>query len=87
MELTFLIYNNIKAKCLAFRLLIHVTIQIYLVITFKNTENTCLFILWIKALFGLMKEEGNKKKKGMTFLCLDRKENKKKEEWEGKRIL
>ena len=46
-----------------------------------------LFILWIKALFGLMKEEGNKKKKGMTFLCLDRKENKKKEEWEGKRIL
>ena len=26
-----------------------------------------LFILWIKALFGLMEEEGKKKKKGMTF--------------------
>ena len=88
MELTFLIYNNIKAKCQAFHLPIHVTIQIYLVITFKITKNTCLFVLWIKALFGLIKEEGNKKKKkGMTFLCLVRKENKKKEEWEGKRIL
>ena len=74
MELTFLIYNNIKAKCQAFRFLIHVTIQIYLVITFKNTENTCLFILWIEALLGLMEEEG--KKKGMTLLCLVRKENK-----------
>ena len=69
MDLTFLIYNNIKVKCQAFRLLIHISIQIYLVITFKNTENTCLFVLWIKALFGLMKVEGkNKKKKGMTFL-------------------
>ena len=89
MELTFLIYNNIKAKCQAFHLPIHVTIQIYLVITFKNTKNTCLFVLWIKTLFGLMKEEEKKKKKkrGMTFLGLVRKENKKKEEWEGKRIL
>ena len=55
-------------------------------ITFENTENTCLFILWIKPLFGLMEKEG-KKKKGMTFLCLVRKENKKKEEWEGKMLL
>ena len=47
---------------LGFCLLIHVTIQIYLVITFKNTENTCLFVLWIKTLFGLMKGEGKKKK-------------------------
>ena len=86
MNLTFLIYNNIKAKCQAFRLLIHLTIQIYLVITFENTENTCLFILWIKPLFGFMEKEG-KKKKGMTFLCLVRKENKKKEEWEGKMFL
>ena len=85
MNLTFLIYNNIKAKCQAFCLLIHLTIQIYLVITFENTENTCLFILWIKPLFGLMEEEG--KKKGLTFLCLVRKENKKKEEWEGKMLL
>ena len=54
---------------------------------FKNTENMCLFILWIKALFGLMEEEGKKKKKGMTFLCLVRKENKRQEEWEGKRFL
>ena len=62
MDLTFLIYNNIKAKSQAFRLLIHVTIQIYLVITFKNTKNTCLFILWIEALLGLMEEEGKKKR-------------------------
>ena len=76
MNLTLLIYNNIKAKCQAFRLLIHVTIQIYLVITFKNTKNTCLFILWIEALFGLMEDEGKKERKGMTLLCLVRKENK-----------
>ena len=46
-----------------------------------------LFILWIKALFGLMEEEGKKKKKGITFLYLVRKEYKKEEEWEGKRLL
>ena len=75
MDLTFLIYNNIKVKCQAFRLLIHISIQIYLVITFKNTENTCLFVLWIKALFGLMKVEGKKKKKkGMTFLWKKKKD-------------
>ena len=56
-------------------------------ITFENSENTCLFILWIKPLFGLMEKEGKKKKKGMTFHCLVRKENKKKEEWEGKMLL
>ena len=33
----------------------------------------------IQALFGLMEEEG-KEKKGMTFLCLFRNKNKKKEE-------
>ena len=87
MKLTFLIYNNIKAKCQAFRLLIHVTKQNYLVITFKNIENTCLFILWIEAFFGLMEDEGKKERKGMTLLCLVRKENKKKEEWEGKMLL
>ena len=76
MNLTLFIYNNIKAKCQAFRLLIHVTIQIYLVITFKNTKNTCLFILWFEALFGLMEDEGKKERKGMTLLCLVRKENK-----------
>ena len=34
---------------------------------FKNTENMCLFILWIKALFGLMEEEGKKEEERNDF--------------------
>ena len=34
---------------------------------FKDTENMCLFILWIKALFGLMEEEGKKEEERNDF--------------------
>ena len=54
---------------------------------FKNTENMCLFILWIKALFGLMEEEVKKEEERNDFPLFGQKRKQKGGRMGGKKVF